>query len=152
MEALQTKQTKRAAQFLEDSGKRNLLGGLNTLVVREHSSGSVVWNTLYYAQWKHKQLLPWHSLLFGFQLLFVQTFVSIRVKELKYLFNWGSSFWLTLFWECSMKFLSVAIVYAEWAAVFDLKIPSWILLDYYIPMLYLLKVISDFMFIFYKHP
>ena len=50
-----------------------------------------------------------------------------------------------------MKFLSVAIVYAEWAAVFDLKIPSWILLDYYIPMLYLLKVISDFMFIFYKH-
>ena len=38
-----------------------------------------------------------------------------------------------------MKFLSVAIVYSEWAAVFDLKISSWILLDYYIPMLYLFK-------------
>ena len=38
-----------------------------------------------------------------------------------------------------MKFLSVAIVYSEWAAVFDLKISSWILLYYYIPMLYLLK-------------
>ena len=45
-------------------------------------------------------------------------------------FNWGSSFWLTLFSGCSLEFLSIIIMHAvSWGAVFDLEIPSWLLLD-----------------------
>ena len=51
------------------------------------------------------------------------------MKELKYLFNWGSSFWLILFWRCSLKFLSIIIVPVSWGAVFDLEISSWLLTD-----------------------
>ena len=50
------------------------------------------------------------------------------MKELKYLFNWGSFFWLTLFWRCSLEFLSI-IIPASWGAVFDLKIPYWLFLE-----------------------
>ena len=78
-----------------------------------------------------KWLLLWHS-FFGFQVLFVQSFVSIWVKELKYLIIWDSSFWSTSLWGCSLEFLSIIIVIivsANWRVVFDLKIPSWLFLD-----------------------
>ena len=51
MEALQSKQTYRAAQLL---GSQKIFGGLLTLVIREHSPGSVVSQmALYYSQFKH---------------------------------------------------------------------------------------------------
>ena len=47
---------------------------------------------------------------------------------MKYFFNWGSSFWLTSFWGCSLEFQSVITASANWGEVFDLEIPSWFLL------------------------
>ena len=48
------------------------------------------------------------TFFFGFQVLFVQNFVSSVVKELKYFFNWGSSFWLTFILG---KFFEIPINY-----------------------------------------
>ena len=49
-------------------------------------------------------------------------FVSVLMKELKYFLNWGSSFWLTLFWVCSLELLSIIIVSANWGSVFNLPL------------------------------
>ena len=78
------------------------LEGLHTLVIREHSSGSVASDmALCHAEYKHTKfgwrfyfglLLPWHSSFFGFQVLSVQSFVSVLMKKVKYFFDWGSSF------------------------------------------------------------
>ena len=81
---------------------------------------------------------------FGFQVLFVQSFISIWAKELKYLFNWDSSFWVTLFWGCYLKFLSVTIFSANWGAVFDLEISSWFLLDTKLSTLFFHFVLAVF--------
>ena len=51
------------------------------------------------------------------------------MKELKYFFNWGNSFWLYLFWGCSLEFLSIIIILFIWGAVFDLEIPFWLFFD-----------------------
>ena len=56
-------------------------------------------------------------MLLGFQVLFVQSFVSILVKKLKYFFIWGGSFWFRV---CSLEFLSTIFVSANWGAVFNL--------------------------------
>ena len=66
---------------------------------------------------------------FDFQVLFLQSFVLILVKELKYSFIRGNSFWLTLFWVRSLEFLSTIFVSANWETVFNLEILSWLLLD-----------------------
>ena len=66
--------------------------------------------------------LPWHSLFFGFQVFFAQSFASVLMKELKYIFNWGSFFWLNLFCGYSLRFLSIIIISSNWEAVFDLDI------------------------------
>ena len=58
-----------------------------------------------------KWLLPWHYLLF-----------------VKCFFIWGSSFWLTSFWGCSLEFLSIITASANWGIVFDLEILTWLLL------------------------
>ena len=60
---------------------------------------------------------------------FLFSFVSTLMQVLKYFFNWGSSFWLTLFWICSLEFLSIIIDSANWGSVFNLEIPFWLLLD-----------------------
>ena len=67
----------------------------------------------------------------GFQVRFVQSFDTILMKKkLKHFFNWGSSFWLTLYGGFFFfKFLSVNFISANLGAVFDLEIPSWLLLD-----------------------
>ena len=50
IETLQTKNLKRCTV----SGKSRFLAGLHTLVIRENSSGSVVFDiALHYAQYKH---------------------------------------------------------------------------------------------------
>ena len=43
-------------------------------------------------------------------------------------FNWDSSFWLTSFWGCSLEFLSIITASVNWGTVFDLEIPTWLLL------------------------
>ena len=58
-----------------------------------------------------------------------QSFVSILVTDLKYLFIWDSSFWLTLFWVCSLEFPSTGFVSTRSGAVFNVEIPKWLLLD-----------------------
>ena len=79
----------------------NLLGGLHTLDLGEYSSGSVEYDmTLYYGEYKHNKILIKFFLgkkinsfyldtlcFFGFQILFIQNFVSILVMELKYFFK-----------------------------------------------------------------
>ena len=67
--------------------------------------------------------------VFWFSSTFLSEFVLVQMKELKNSFNWGSFFWLTLFWGCPLKFLSILIILVSWGAVFDLEIPSWLLLD-----------------------
>ena len=55
--------------------------------------------------------------------------VCFSLNEGSEIFNWGSSFWLTLFWGCSLELLSIIIIPVSWGAVFDLEVPSWLLLD-----------------------
>ena len=77
-------------------------------------------------------MTPSLTLVFWFSSAFCSEFVSIWVKELKYLIIWDSSFWSTSLWGCSLEFLSIIIVIivsANWRVVFDLKIPSWLFLD-----------------------
>ena len=71
--------------------------------------------------------------VFWFSNTFRSEFVLVQMKELKNSFNWGSFFRLTLVWRCSLKFLG---------AVFDLEIPSWLLLDTILSTLF-------FHFVFY---
>ena len=52
---------------------------------------------------------------------FLFTFVSILMKQQKYLFDWGCSFWLILFWVCYMEFLSIIIASAKRGLVFNLR-------------------------------
>ena len=56
-------------------------------------------------------LLPWHFLCF-----------------VKFFFIWGSFFWFTSFWGCSLEFLSIITASVYWGEVFDLKVPSLLLL------------------------
>ena len=58
-----------------------------------------------------KWILSWHCLLF-----------------VKCFFNWGSSFWLTSFWRCSLEFLSIITTSVNWWTVFNLEIQTWLLL------------------------
>ena len=55
--------------------------------------------------------MPWHSMLF------VICF-----------FSWGSSIRLTSFWGCYLEFLSIITASANWRTMFDLSIPTWLLL------------------------
>ena len=66
---------------------------------------------------------------------------TMRTAIVSYVLNWGSSFWLTLFWGCFLEFLSIIIITVILGVVFDLEIPSWLLLD--------TKLIFTFCFPFY---
>ena len=79
-----------------------------------------------YIEW----LLSWQSLIYWYLSTFCSEFCfDLSERTEIFLFHIGSSFWLFLFWGCSLEFLSAIVACANREAVFDFEIKSWLLLN-----------------------